>query len=619
MKRLLLFALCCSLLVSIPAAAQEQNTLDRVDQAMVHLTEWLGLENTITREVSFWQWREASYTDAAFDCGVPGVDYPDTPNRAFDITINVDGVDYDYRVSGDGAILVLCGADGLPLYRNDTPVDAPAATPAADDPADIPDGGSDWYTLIYTDGTDLLRLIGPEGEEAAYQRPRFANEAVPREIEMAVSRDGKYLVQAGLLASGEYALSIYNFERDTSRVIAANAGEEISLGAGSNLIFNADSTEVAVGFGRLEPGLTDWRMVVFDLLTGSPLYEINHDEIAPILTGGDAGLTDALSGTTGTFFPQIAYFDEDGGIHARLILMFAGGALEYPAFVWYPLEDSAAPSPYIYTEGDILTATGQVLYTYVDDGQPTPPGEGMFTPRNAIAVGTPTGTGNLQQQTLQLDGNYAHSQPTWAAGGDQILFRAATSSEQGEWALRILDGREPFYVMPEAYQQVTGVPDGFLAMTTVTEGGADVFYHTTQDNGVVIYTVPPRNGEPTFLWSLPAGYTFYTAEEVEVVDDVVSTSVPGGVVNCTGTIPSAVTVGDAARVTFTDGSPLNVRIQPDTSADIVDVLPEGSEFEIIGGPQCADGYTWWQVELPGATLAWAAEGDSDTYFIEPQP
>jgi WD40 repeat protein len=84
---------------------------------------------------------------------------------------------------------------------------------------------------------------------------------------------------------------------------------------------------------------------------------------------------------------------------------------------------------------------------------------------------------------------------------------------------------------------------------------------------------------------------------------------------CTGAPPGRLEIGQRARVTFTDGLPLRLRSYPGET--IIENMAEGLEFDIIGGPLCLDGFTWWQLELDSGVTGWSAEGDSDDYYIEP--
>jgi len=61
---------------------------------------------------------------------------------------------------------------------------------------------------------------------------------------------------------------------------------------------------------------------------------------------------------------------------------------------------------------------------------------------------------------------------------------------------------------------------------------------------------------------------------------------------------SSISVGTLVQVSGT-GDGLNVRSSPTTSAGIVTTLSDGMTATVIGGPQTADGYTWWQLDAGG--------------------
>ena len=86
---------------------------------------------------------------------------------------------------------------------------------------------------------------------------------------------------------------------------------------------------------------------------------------------------------------------------------------------------------------------------------------------------------------------------------------------------------------------------------------------------------------------------------------------------CPPAPPSRVTAGMRARITYTDGTPLRLRESP--TGTVIRNIAEGVSFDIIGGPTCASGYTWWQIRQDDGITGWVAEGDSDGYFIEPMP
>ena len=87
-------------------------------------------------------------------------------------------------------------------------------------------------------------------------------------------------------------------------------------------------------------------------------------------------------------------------------------------------------------------------------------------------------------------------------------------------------------------------------------------------------------------------------------------------------------VGDKGRVTDTKGVlPTRLRRSPEISnSNILKLLPDKTEFEIIGGPVCTvvkdtgQAFVFWQVKIDTDPFkGWIAEGDGNGYFIEPIP
>jgi hypothetical protein len=62
--------------------------------------------------------------------------------------------------------------------------------------------------------------------------------------------------------------------------------------------------------------------------------------------------------------------------------------------------------------------------------------------------------------------------------------------------------------------------------------------------------------------------------------------------------------------------PNNVRSEPTISSLRLGEIPGGGMFTVIGGPVCADNYAWWQVDYNGL-IGWTAEGEGETYWLEP--
>jgi hypothetical protein len=87
---------------------------------------------------------------------------------------------------------------------------------------------------------------------------------------------------------------------------------------------------------------------------------------------------------------------------------------------------------------------------------------------------------------------------------------------------------------------------------------------------------------------------------------------------CEGGIASKLHLGSPARVTFTDGTPLNVRTQAGKAGKVLKTIKEGTEITLLEGPKCVDQGVWWDMQTKdGRTAGWVMEGDKGVYFIEP--
>ena len=97
--------------------------------------------------------------------------------------------------------------------------------------------------------------------------------------------------------------------------------------------------------------------------------------------------------------------------------------------------------------------------------------------------------------------------------------------------------------------------------------------------------------------------------------------------SCPTAPPTRLSVGATGRVTYTDGQTIRLRSAPEAGDNVIDQLPEGTEFEVIDGPVCtpridrADAFVYWKVKVPtrNGISGWLAEGTFNAYFIEPWP
>ena len=484
-----------------------------------------------------------------------------------------------------------------------------------------------WYAWIYGGDNEQLYLVNPDGLQATVLRPTLASEVAGGMRQMLVSRDGRYLVQAFSLEDDRYALLIYDFLTGTTTPILTNPGQEIRLGHLGAASFDADSQTVAITLVEMEPGFSEWSVALIDLETGSLAAQITRAEIIANLTGGSAMLVDALSNVMGTFFPVPTYIDDGGNVHFQVVLGFAGGAPTYPAFSWNPQTNAVTASPYVQSSGQIHLPSGDMIYAITDPALASIEPAGPYEPNNTIVRGTPLGAG-MHEQVLYINSDFAHLGPRWALGTQLIAFSKYNTAGDGRWALAQPGSSGPALDLPTNITDLHGFGAGALTVSEVGPMGFDVVLYSALTMGTTIWQGPADTGFPRVLWALPDGESF--ALDVIALSPLVTVGstvpdiavLPGqpateNIVHCEGAPPSIIGLGMRARVTIIDGAALNTRNQPGTGHPIARVLLEGEEFDVISGPACADGFTWWQIRMSDGLVAWAAEGNSDRYFMEP--
>ena len=72
-------------------------------------------------------------------------------------------------------------------------------------------------------------------------------------------------------------------------------------------------------------------------------------------------------------------------------------------------------------------------------------------------------------------------------------------------------------------------------------------------------------------------------------------------------LPGTIEVGTRVEVIGTGGAGVSIRVEARTNGERLDVANEGDTLLIVGGPEEADGYTWWFLrdESNAAREGWA--------------
>lgn len=76
-----------------------------------------------------------------------------------------------------------------------------------------------------------------------------------------------------------------------------------------------------------------------------------------------------------------------------------------------------------------------------------------------------------------------------------------------------------------------------------------------------------------------------------------------------------VDIESGAFAILTPGLPNNIREEPDTSANRLGQIPGNGFFIVLQGPECNDGFTWYEVASPFAT-GWTVASTDRAIFME---
>ncbi len=460
-----------------------------------------------------------------------------------------------------------------------------------------------WYTVVWQQPADTLHWVGPLGEVASIARPKLPNEIPGSPVQLGISPDGRYLVIAAALSNPAVeGLGIYDLQAGQFvQTHNAQPNETIHLGPQSS--FSPFSGKIAVGFKSGDYNNPAWRVILFDLATGNALNVLDHTH--PSIPGNQL------------MIPSVREFGLDEGlgeevVHFQLIPYGTGGALEYPAYAWMPdpapINQAIAvqESPYIRVDSDINFLSRAEVYTYSDPNYPQLGPLGPAPNHNAIRANS-----NL----IWVDGSVWNSRAHWAANSQWVLFFADNGQGVSGWSVILANGTPQLNqrkMLPQGVSAVAGTPDGYVYLANNT-----LFYTNSFDNttGAALMQSDPGQ-EARIVYVTPAGVQF----KLTALGDGTIVANPGNVAapqTCPGAPSPRLTVGQSARVTYTDGVALNLRNAPGGS--LVTQLPEGTVVSVINGPQCQDGYNWWQIQVTqGAAVGgWAAEGTQQSYFLEP--
>lgn len=141
---------------------------------------------------------------------------------------------------------------------------------------------------------------------------------------------------------------------------------------------------------------------------------------------------------------------------------------------------------------------------------------------------------------------------------------------------------------------------------------------------LALVTVRPLLTRPPLATRLPSPtpsrtpFTFPTIVTATRVPLPTRTPTVRPPVSCPGLLPSRLIPGMIGQVADDDPRPVNVRNGSGLSSTRIDSFPILTEFRVLAGPVCEDGYPWFRVErLSNGRTGWVAESGEGVYYLEP--
>lgn len=487
---------------------------------------------------------------------------------------------------------------------------------------------ADWYSVVWVRGDDTLHWISPNGEPAAIPRPKLADELANANPQMRFSRDGRYMLLVAELNSGVNGIGIYDIQAGQfTQTHQAQTGEIIYLGRDHTS--NLSATHMAVGFASADFDNPAWRIIIFDLATGAPSAVLSNE-------------TASWEMDIPPSIPVVTYYEVDESIgqedvHFQMIPKLESPEESVPAFKWYPALDAPADmglSPHTLLDADINYLTGEIVSPYSDANFPSLPAPESGLNYNAIGRTVPT-LEDIIPTNIWIDQQRYLYSPVWANSTEWIAFftEAAEAGIIAGWQIIPRDGiltEKTLTPLPANAREVYGTPDGLLVIDI--ENRISHITDLSLVEGTLLFQAPDaqlsqivfvsREADVFSLTGVAAQpiVTAPTPDESETAipvatvasDDVTTADNP---VFCEGTLPSILSIGSTAQIANTDGIPLRVRETPGGS--VLTEAAEGTAFTVIDGPECFNGYTWWQIEFTNTgTVGWSAEGDAEDYWVE---
>lgn len=312
---------------------------------------------------------------------------------------------------------------------------------------------------------------------------------------------------------------------------------------------------------------------------------------------------------------------QDGNFDYRLRFAVTYEAISIPAIDLTPTSTPTVTLTASPTHTPTITVTPSSTQTFTPTATRTPSPTPTLT-STATSSPTPTDT----------DTPTATSTPTITPTTDLTQVAEEFEATQTAFAITLtavvatytpsatptLDAEQQFYAtqtafaVTQAYFMTSNAP---TPTPSPTDTATPTATSTTTDTPTVTVTfTPSATYTPSTTFTPSATFTATNTPTTTYTPS--PTPLPTAVL-CEGALPTRLYAGLTARV-VPGGQDNRIRFTPGTSGERVGLIPAADVFIVVDGPVCMDGFAWWQVEYQGV-IAWTAESDGQTYWLEPLP
>lgn len=503
-----------------------------------------------------------------------------------------------------------------------------------------------WRGWLYEETEGRMTLINSEQQVLDnFILPKPAGfEAYLYPYNVAVSRNGERV--AYVLSSLEEARVLVVYHLVNKNIITQYdlAAPQEGIYTGTSLsyiaqpeIFSADGRFLAFSYFYNE----NWALLVFDLDVNGALIQSLTSNMVNLPTY--QGITIA---------PVPVFFDFNT-VHVVFAPVGGDGYYTLDSFEWdYLFNTFTQSNIFRGLAYDIEPRTGEVIFPYLDVKFPDRTAEiiGMGVHQNTVQVFSPSVLD--APFPFYSDQNNVINDAHFIQNGERVLMSLYPVVGEGSNQVYLVTDRSGAIqgILPHQgvfVSNIFNVRDGVVFNMTTSEAATYFSFMQGMDTSTVIFVdtvnfpvgtntgislyIGDTGKYPRLVWVRdtvntvapnPNTWTMLTApiannpsNNPPALPPQQPPQQPPVTTSITPTPSSGIFVGGQARVT-TQVEVLNVRNNPSTSATKLNELPPLTIVSVVGGPQYAQGYTWWQISI-GTLTGWVAAGTGNQVWLEP--